>query len=333
MEMGARCDRTLFLECGVSAMSYRRLGNSGLVVSIAGVGCNTFGRDIDQRGAAAVVDAALDLGINFFDTSDTYGGPGHELSERFLGAALKGRRDDVVVATKFGKPMSGVNGPDLGARGARRYVLRAVESSLRRLETDHIDLYQMHEPDPATPIEETLSALDDLVTAGKVRYIGCSNFAAWEVADAAWVSRTRGWAPFVSAQNHYSLLNREVEAELVPACQRFGLGLLPFFPLESGLLTGKYRRGQAAPAGTRLTQERFMQRLDHAPWDRIEALRAYAEERGRSLLDVALGGLAAQPAVASVIAGATTPDQIRENTAAVEWQPSAQDLAALRALG
>ncbi|MDG4821170.1 aldo/keto reductase [Asanoa sp. WMMD1127] len=314
-------------------MSYRRLGNSGLVVSVAGVGCNTFGRDIDERAARAVVDAALELGINFFDTSDTYGGAGHELSERFLGAALQGRRDDVVVATKFGKPMSGINGPDFGARGARRYVLRAVEGSLRRLGTDYIDLYQMHEPDPATPIEETLSALDDLVTAGKVRYVGCSNFAAWEVVDAAWVSRTRGWAPFVSVQNHYSLLNRSIEAEVVPACERFGLGVLPFFPLESGLLTGKYRRGQSAPAGTRLEKERFARRLAEAPWDRLDALSAYASARGLSMLDVAIGGLAAERAVASVIAGATTPEQVRENAAAVAWQPSAGDLAELRALG
>ena len=317
----------------MSAMTYRRLGNSGLVVSVAGVGCNTFGRDIDALGAHHVVDAALEAGINFFDTSDTYGGPRHEASEQFLGAALKGRRDDVVVATKFGMSMSGINGPDLGARGARHYVLRAVEGSLRRLETDYIDLYQMHEPDRSTPIEETLSALDDLVTAGKVRYIGCSNFAAWEVADAAWVSRTRGRAPFVSAQNHYSLLSRQVEAELVPACEKFGLGVLPFFPLESGLLTGKYRRGQAAPSGTRLTKERFARRLAEAPWDRIEAYQEYADDRGLSLLDVALGGLAAAPAVASVIAGATTPDQIRANAAATAWQPSAEDLVALRALG
>ncbi|WP_203700232.1 aldo/keto reductase [Asanoa iriomotensis] len=313
-------------------MNYRRLGSSGLVVSVAGVGCNTFGREIDESAAHAVVDSALELGINFFDTSDTYGGAGHELSERFLGTALKGRRDDVVVATKFGKPMSGVNGPDLGARGARRYVLRAVEGSLRRLNTDHIDLYQMHEPDPATPIEETLSALDDLVTAGKVRYIGCSNFAAWQVADAAWVSRTRGWAPFISVQNHYSLLNRGIEAELVPACERFGLGVLPFFPLESGLLTGKYRQGESARSGTRLHKERFAHHLRDAPWSRIEALQAYASARGLSLLDVALGGLAAMPAVASVISGATTPDQVRENAAAVAWQPSAADLAELRAL-
>ncbi|WP_203712615.1 aldo/keto reductase [Asanoa siamensis] len=313
-------------------MSYRRLGESGLVVSVAGLGCNTFGRDIDEPSARAVVDAALDLGINFFDTSDTYGGPGHELSELFLGTALKGRRDDVVVATKFGKPMSGLNGPDHGARGARRYVLRAVEASLRRLGTDHIDLYQMHEPDPLTPVEETLSALDDLVTAGKVRYIGCSNFAAWQVADAAWVSRTRGWAPFVSVQNHYSLLNRSIEAELVPACARFGLGVLPFFPLESGLLTGKYRRGVSAPSGTRLTKDRFAHHLASAPWDRLDALRAFAEERGVTLLDVALGGLAAMPAVASVISGATTPEQVRSNAAAVGWQPSPADLRALRAL-
>ncbi|GIF48429.1 aryl-alcohol dehydrogenase-like predicted oxidoreductase [Asanoa ferruginea] len=317
----------------MSAMIYRRLGNSGLVVSVAGVGCNTFGRDIDAHGAHDVVDAALEVGINFFDTSDTYGGPRHEASERFLGAALKGRRDDVVVATKFGMSMSGINGPDRGARGARRYIMRAVEGSLRRLETDYIDLYQMHEPDRSTPIEETLSALDDLVTAGKVRYIGCSNFAAWEVADAAWVSKTRGWAPFISAQNHYSLLHRGVEAELVPACEKFGLGVLPFFPLESGLLTGKYRRGQAAPAGTRLTKERFARRLAEAPWDRIEAYQEYADERGLSMLTVAIGGLAAAPAVVSVIAGATTPDQIRANAAAAAWQPSAEDLAALRALG
>ncbi len=316
----------------MSGMSYRRLGSSGLVVSVAGVGCNTFGRDIDQQGAAAVVDAALDLGINFFDTSDTYGGPGHELSERFLGAALKGRRGDVVVATKFGMSMSGVNGPDHGARGARRYVMRAVEGSLRRLETDHIDLYQMHEPDRGTPIEETLSALDDLVTAGKVRYIGCSNFAAWEVADAAWVSRTRGWAPFVSAQNHYSLLSRDVEAELVPACQRFGLGLLPFFPLESGLLSGKYRRGEQPPAGTRMAQDRYAPWFARADWDTIEALTAFGAERGHSLLEVGIAGLAARPGVSSVIAGATTAEQVQANAAAAAWELTVADVAALDAL-
>ena len=314
-------------------MTYRRLGNSGLVVSLAGIGCNTFGRDIDADGVIAVVDAALDAGINFFDTADIYGGPAHEKSEQFLGAALKGRRDDVVVATKFGSSMSGLNGPDHGARGARRYIVRAAEASLRRLDTDYIDLYQMHQPDPGTPIEETLSALDDLVSAGKIRYVGCSNFSGWQIADAAWVAQTRGWAPFISAQNHYSLLNRDVESEVVPACLRFGLGLLPYFPLETGLLTGKYQRGAAAPAGSRLTAARNASRLASAPWDKIEAISAYAAERGHSLLEVAIGGLAAMPTVTSVIAGATTPAQVAANAAAaVAWQPSPADLSALRAL-
>ncbi|MBX6355893.1 MAG: aldo/keto reductase [Micromonosporaceae bacterium] len=312
-------------------MSYRRLGESGLVVSVVGLGCNNFGRKLDAAGTRAVVEAALDAGITFFDTADSYGEqPGR--SEVFLGTALGRRRDEVVVATKFGNDVRGANGPDWGARGSRRYVMRAVEASLRRLGTDYIDLYQMHYPDPATPIEETLSALDDLVRAGKVRYIGNSNFAAWQVADAAWTARAGNLTPFVSAQNEYSLLRREVEAELVPACQRFGLGILPFFPLASGLLTGKYRRGQQAPAGTRLAGERYQSWLASAPWDRIEALQKYAAERGVSLLDVAIGGLAAQPAVASVIAGATTPEQVRANVAAAAWRPGPEDLAALDAL-
>lgn len=313
-------------------MTYRRLGRSGLVVSAVGVGCNNFGRKLDRDATRAVVDAALDAGINFFDTADIYGGP-HGRSEEYLGAALRGRRDDVVVATKFGMDMSGMNGPDHGARGARRYIARAVEASLRRLGTDHIDLYQMHEPDPATPIEETLATLDDLVRQGKVRYLGNSNFAGWQIADADWTARTRGWTPFVSAQNHYSLIERDVEAEVVPACTHFGLGLLPFFPLADGLLTGKYKRGAAPPAGSRLAGEgRYARRLATAPWDTIEALEKYAAERGRSMLEVAIGGLAAQPAVTSVIAGATTPEQVRANAAAGSWRPSAEDLAALRAL-
>jgi aryl-alcohol dehydrogenase-like predicted oxidoreductase len=308
-------------------MRYRRLGESGLMVSVVGLGCNNFGSRIDADRSQAVVHAALDAGITLFDTADAYGERGR--SEEYLGAALKGRRDDVVIATKFGADMAGGNGPDWGARGARRYIARAVESSLRRLDTDWIDLYQLHFPDSATPIEETLAALDDLVHAGKVRYLGHSNFAGWQVADAAWVARTRGLAPFVSAQNHYHLLRREVEAELVPACQRFGLGLLPYFPLASGLLTGKYRRGADAPAGTRLAAERFAPRLEQAPWDTIEALERYASARGIGLLDVAIGGLAAQPAVASVIAGATTPEQVRANVAAGAWQPTADDLTTL----
>jgi aryl-alcohol dehydrogenase-like predicted oxidoreductase len=277
-----------------------------------------------------VVHAALDEGVTLFDTADAYGG--HGRSEEYLGAALKGRRDEVVVATKFGHDMAGANGPDWGARASRRYVIRAAEASLRRLDTDWIDLYQLHVPDPQTPIEETLSALDDLVKAGKVRYAGHSNFAGWQVADAAWIARTAGLAPFISAQNHYHLLHREVEAELVPACQRFGLGLLPYFPLASGLLTGKYRRGDPAPEGTRMAGERFAQRLAEAPWDTIEALERFATERGIGILDVAIGGLAAQPTVASVIAGATRPEQVRANVAAGNWQPTAEDLTTLNHL-
>ena len=315
----------------MAEMTYRRLGASGLVVSAVGLGCNNFGRMVDLDGTRAVVDAALDQGITLFDTADTYGRP-HGSSEQLLGQALKGRRDDIVLATKFGMDMEGANGPDWGARGARRYVARAVEASLRRLDTDYIDLYQMHEPDPSTPIEETLSALDDLVRAGKVRYLGNSNFAGWQVADADWVARSNGLTPFISAQNEYSLLTRDVEAEVVPACERFGLGILPFFPLNSGLLTGKYRRGERPAEGTRLAQERYARVLENAPWDTIEALTAFAEERGRTLLDVAIAGLAARPAVASVIAGATTPEQVRTNAAAITWQPTADDKAALDAI-
>ncbi|PZM95409.1 MAG: aldo/keto reductase [Actinobacteria bacterium] len=313
-------------------MRYRRLGDSGLVVSAVGVGCNNFGRRLDADGTRAVVEAALEVGINFFDTADIYGDP-HGTSEEQLGAALKGRRDDVVIATKFGMDMHGANGPDYGARGARRYVMRAVEASLRRLNTDYIDLYQMHEPDPGTPIEETLSALDDLVRSGKVRYIGCSNFAGWQIADADWTARSAGLTRFISAQNHYNLLNREVEAEVLPACQRFGLGMLPYYPLASGLLTGKYGGGEKPPAGSRLAAGgRYAERLAKAPWDAIEAIAAFAAERGRSMLDVAIGWLAAQPTVASVIAGATTPEQVRANAAAASWRPSAEDLAALDAI-
>jgi aryl-alcohol dehydrogenase-like predicted oxidoreductase len=313
-------------------MSYRRLGNSGLVVSVVGLGCNNVGRKLDADQTRAVVDAAFEVGITLFDTADIYGNPAGR-SEEFLGAALRGRRDEIILATKFGMDTSGANGPDWGARAGRRYITRAVEASLRRLETDHIDLYQIHRPDPQTPIEETLATLDDLVRAGKVRYLGNSNFAGWQIADAAWTAQTKGLTPFVSAQNEYSLLRREVEADVIPACERFGLGMLPFFPLNSGLLSGKYRRGHAAPEGSRLGSERYAQRLATAPWDTVEAIEKYAAERGRTMLEVAIGGLAAQPAVASVIAGATTPEQIHANAAAGAWQPSAEDLAALNAIG
>ena len=309
-------------------MNFRRLGTSGLVVSVVGVGCNNFGRKLDADGTREVVDAALDAGITLFDTADIYGTP-HGTSEQLLGAALKGRRDEVVLATKFGMDMAGLNGNDFGARGSRRYVVRAVEASLRRLETDYIDLYQLHEPDPATPIEETLAALDDLVHSGKVRYLGNSNFAGWQIADADWTARAANLTPFISAQNRYSLLQRQVEVEVVPACEQFGLGLLPFFPLDSGLLTGKYRRGETPPDGTRLSLERYQRFLDGADWDAIEALTAFGAERGHSLLDVAIAGLAAQPTVSSVIAGATSGDQVRRNAAATRWAPSGSDLAEL----
>ncbi|MGX6601544.1 aldo/keto reductase [Micromonosporaceae bacterium Da 78-11] len=315
----------------MSEMSYRRLGTSGLVVSVVGIGCNNFGRKLDEDGTKEVVDAAFDAGITLFDTADIYGTP-HGASEECLGAALKGRRDEVVLATKFGMNMEGLNGRDFGARGSRRYIVRAVEASLRRLETDHIDLYQMHQPDPATPIDETLAALDDLVRSGKVRYLGNSNFAGWQIADADWTARAGGLTPFISAQNQYSLLQRAVETEVVPACEQFGLGLLPFFPLDSGLLSGKYKRGEKPAAGTRLAQDRYLPWLESADWDTIEALTAFGAERGHSLLDVAIAGLAARPAVASVIAGATSAEQVQANAAAGAWQLGVEDVAALDAV-
>ncbi|MFI2271782.1 MULTISPECIES: aldo/keto reductase [Catenuloplanes] len=312
-------------------MSYRRLGDSGLTVSAIGLGCSSFGRRLDADGSRAVVDAALDAGINLFDTADVYGEP-RGTSEQLLGAALKGRRDDVVIATKFGMDMAGANGQDFGARASRRYVTRAVEASLRRLDTDYIDLYQLHRPDPATPIEETLAALDDLVRAGKVRYLGCSNFSAWEIADAAWTARTTHRTPFISAQNRYSLLHRDPEAELLPACQHFGLGLLPFFPLDSGLLSGKYRRDTPPPSGGRLSDERYATLLKSAPWDVIETIESFAQVRGRTLLDVAIAGLTSRRGVSSVITGATSPEQIRANAAAGAWRLTVDDLVKLDAI-
>ena len=310
----------------MSEMEYRQLGDSGLTVSTVGLGCNNFGRRLDAARTDAVVNAAVDAGITLFDTADVYHGE-HGFSEELLGKALGDRRDEVVIATKFGGDMHGANGPDWGVRGSRRYIRKAVESSLQRLGTDWIDLYQLHVPDPVTPIEETLAALTELVAEGKVRYIGSSQFAAWQVVDADWAARTAGLEHFVSAQNRYSLLDREVEDELAPACEHLGLGILPFFPLSSGLLTGKYKRGETPPDGTRLATQ--PDRLANADFDKIEALETFAAERDLSLIDVAIGGLAAQPAVASVIAGATTPEQIAQNVAAGLWDPTAADLAAL----
>jgi aryl-alcohol dehydrogenase-like predicted oxidoreductase len=307
-------------------MEYRQLGDSGLTVSVVGLGCNNFGGRIDADRAQAVVDAAVDAGITLFDTADVYRGE-YGSSEELLGKALGSRRDEVVVATKFGADMKGDNGPDWGVRGSRRYIRKAVEASLRRLGTDWIDLYQLHTPDPLTPIEETLAALSELVAEGKVRYLGHSNLAGWQVVDADWVAQTSGTERFISAQNRYSLIDRSAEDELIPACEHLGIGVLPYFPLESGLLTGKYRRGQAAPDGTRLAK--LPERLAAADFDLIEALETFAAERDLTMLEVAIGGLAAQPAVASVIAGATRPEQVAENVAAGAWQPAPEDLAAL----
>jgi aryl-alcohol dehydrogenase-like predicted oxidoreductase len=307
-------------------MEYRQLGDSGLTVSVVGLGCNNFGRRLDAARTDVVVNAAVDAGITLFDTADIYRGE-HGFSEELLGKALGSRRDQVVIATKFGGDMQGVNGPDWGVRGSRRYIRKAVESSLQRLGTDWIDLYQLHFPDPVTPIGETLAALSELVAEGKVRYIGSSQFAAWQVVDADWTARSDGLERFISAQNRYSLIDREVEDELVPACEHLGLGILPFFPLSSGLLSGKYKRGETAPEGSRLASQ--PERLARADFDKIEALDTFAAERDLTLIDVAIGGLAAQPAVASVIAGATSPEQVEQNVAAGSWQPTAGDLATL----
>jgi aryl-alcohol dehydrogenase-like predicted oxidoreductase len=307
-------------------MRYRSLGNSGLVVSVVGLGCNNFGRRLDTDATRAVVDAAIEAGVTLLDTAESYGGGGR--SEEILGEVLTGRRDQVVLATKFGG--RGVDmgyGPAAGAKGGRSYIMRAAEQSLRRLRTDYIDLYQLHAPDPTTPIEETLTALGELVTQGKVRYIGHSNFSGWQLAEAASVARELGTAPFISAQNHWSLLERGSEAEVVPAAVHYGLGVLPFFPLANGLLTGKVRRGQQPPEGSRLAGRRDY--ITDQKLDKVEALIGWANERGLTVLDVAIGGLAAQPGCSSVIAGATSGDQVKANAEAATWLPSAEELTDL----
>jgi aryl-alcohol dehydrogenase-like predicted oxidoreductase len=296
----------------------------GLVVSVVGVGTNNFGSRLDEAAARSVVDAALGAGITLFDTAESYG---DGESEVFLGRALAGRRDRAVIATKFGWGRGRDDHSEVP--GSPEYVRKAIDGSLRRLGVDYVDLYQYHRPDGITPVAETLGAMDELVRAGKVRFIGSSNFSAAEVEEAEAASADRGFARFVTAQNRYSLLDREGERELVPVCERLGIGVIPYFPLESGLLTGKYRRGEPIPAGTRLAG-RFD--VSDEQWQRIEALEAFGRERGRSLLEVAVAGLAAQPAVASVIAGAMTPEQVRANAAAGSWELSDADVEALRGL-
>jgi len=306
-------------------MQFRNLGKSGLRVSVVGLGCNNFGGRLDLDGTRKVVHKALDLGITLFDTADVYGNKGG--SEDLIGQVLGDRRKDIVLATKFGMAMD--NAEKKGA--SRRYIFSAVEASLQRLRTDWIDLYQLHQPDPLTPIEETLRALDDLVKQGKVRYIGCSNLAAWQVVEAQWTARHLGLNAFISCQDEYSLLVRNIERQLMPAIQTYGLGLLPYFPLASGLLTGKYRRGKPMPEGARLTTtSRFAEGyLTEANWEKVERLAEFCATRGHTMTELAFSWLAAQPAVASVIAGATKPEQLEQNVNAANWALIPEDLAAV----
>jgi aryl-alcohol dehydrogenase-like predicted oxidoreductase len=306
-------------------MEYRALGHSGLQVSVAGLGTNNFGRRCNLEQTTAVIHKALDLGVNFIDTADAYG---DRLSEEFIGKAIAGQRDDVVLATKFERPMG--QGPLHGGT-SRRYIMEAVHNSMRRLGTDYIDLYQIHFWNDATPIEETLRALDDLVRNGDVRYVGCSNFTAWQIVESIWIGRSEHLNPLISAQHHYNLLNRSIERDVVPVCRRYGLGIIPFFPLASGFLTGKYRRGEPPPAGARLGGgDRMASRaLTDENFTTLETLERFAASRDHTVGELALAWLAAQPGVGSVIAGATRPEQVEENIRAFEWQLSAADLVEL----
>lgn len=306
-------------------MNYRNLGKSGLRVPEIGLGCNNFGGRIDLEATRKVVHKALDVGVVLFDTADAYGDKGG--SEIALGEVLGPRRKDIILATKFAMPMD-EEGKKKGA--SRRYIMEAVEASLTRLKTDWIDLYQQHRPDPLTPIEETLRALDDLVTQGKVRYIGNSGMAAWQAVEAEWTAKAVNVGRYVSCQNEYSLLNRKIEAELLPAMEAYGLSLLPFFPLANGLLTGKYRR-DAMPKGSRLTDQAWFANytLSEANWTRVEALASFCEKRGKTMTDLAFSWLAAQPVVAGIIAGATKPEQVEQNAQAVNWKLTAGELAEL----
>jgi aryl-alcohol dehydrogenase-like predicted oxidoreductase len=313
------------------AVPLRRVGASGLLVSAVGLGCNNFGRAGTRTetldGTRAVLDAAIDAGVTFLDTADMYGkDPG--LSETLMGEALKGRRDRVTLATKFGHSGRDMGYGLAGSKGSRTYVRRAVEASLTRLQTEWIDLYQLHTPDPGTPIEETLDVLADLVREGKVRYIGHSNLSGWQIAEAHYVAAQRAGVPFVSAQNHYSLLARAAERDVLPAVERFGLGFLPYFPLHNGLLTGKFTRDHA-PADSRIMRQR-QHVWQEAPWEAVEAFQAFCDERGITMLEATFGWLLARPSLASVIAGATSPEQIRANAAAASaWSPTAEDLATI----
>ena len=302
-------------------MELRNLGASGLRVSVVGLGCNNFGQRIDDQSSRAVIHKALDAGITLFDTADTYGGRGG--SETVMGQILGDRRKDIVLASKFGMAMD--DGEKKGA--SRRYMVAAVEASLKRLKTDWLDLYQVHQPDPLTPIEETLRGLDDLVRAGKVRYVGCSNYSAAQVTEAQWAARHLNLNAFISCQDEYNLLKRDLDGERLGVMQRYGLGLLPFFPLASGLLTGKHKRGAAA-SGTRLATAQFAGRfMTDANFDIVEKLEAFVTARGHTMTDLAFSWLAARAPVASIIAGATKPEQIEANVKATGWTLTADDMA------
>ena len=308
-------------------METRYLGNSGLEVSVVGLGTNNFGGRMDQDATTAVVRRSIDLGITLFDTADIYGG---SLSEQYLGKALGADRHDVIIATKFGMSMG--EGP-FTSGASRRYIMSAVEDSLRRLGTDYIDLYQVHQPDRETPLEETMRALDDLVRDGKVRYLGNSNYDGWEIASGHYIAQRDSLTPFISAQNNYSLLERSIETEIAPACEAFGLGMLPFFPLASGLLTGKYRRDEAPPEGTRLAGRARNGRItSDRNWDIVEQLDEWAREHDHTLLDLAFAWLASKPFVGSVIAGATRPEQVEANVAAGDWRLTPEEMAEVDAI-
>jgi aryl-alcohol dehydrogenase-like predicted oxidoreductase len=310
-------------------MEFRNLGRSGLRVSAVGVGCNNFGMKLDEAGTGAVINAAIEAGITLFDTADMYGARGG--SETHMGAVLGAKRKDIVLASKFGMDMD-----DSGRKrgGSRRYIMSAVEDSLRRLRTDWLDLYQLHQPDLLTPIDETLRALDDLVRSGKVRYIGCSNLPAWQMVEAHFAAELANIGGFTSAQEEYNLLNRSIEKDVLPVARKYGFGLLPYFPLASGLLTGKYKR-DAMPEGARLTaMPKFANRtyVTDANFAKVEALDAFAKDHGHTLLELAFGWLLAEPATSSVIAGATRPEQIASNVAAAGWKLSADEKAAVDAI-
>jgi aryl-alcohol dehydrogenase-like predicted oxidoreductase len=306
-------------------MEYRSLGHSGLRVSVAGLGTNNFGRRVDAAGTAAVINKAVDLGVNFIDTADQYGGT---LSEEYIGQAIKGHRRDLIIATKFEHDMG--EGPLWGG-ASRRYIMEAVHASMKRLDVDYIDLYQIHDVDETTPIEETMRALDDLVHNGDVRYIGCSNFPAWQFVEAQWIARTEHLSPFISVQNRYNMLQREIEREVAPSAWKYGAGVIPYAPLAGGFLTGKYRQGEPGPEGARLSSPGGFGRnlMNDANYAKVEKLRAFAEERDHSVGELALAWLASQPYVGSVIAGATKPEQVEENVRAVEWKLTAEDLQAI----